>query len=171
MIRAGSGAGLQWWQNQGAAGSLAAEGGREKLSGETKKGSCPGEDPPAACLNSGPGFASVSLCDPGELSYLSLLQLLCLQNVDMMVPTSKGGCTMRTVTEEPFEHRTLSKNSLNTMGRPVGLVAHQREAIWATPDGQADIWGVGEEQTGVYIPIISMAISHGPSRRINKRHL
>lgn len=64
-----------------------------------------------------------------------------------MVPTSKGGCTMCTDNYRTLQTQdTLSKNSLNTMGRPVGLVAHRRGAIWATPDGQADIWGVGEGQ-------------------------
>lgn len=50
---------------------------------------------------------------------------------------------------EPFKHRalqTLSKNSLNTMGRLVGLGARQWEAIWAIPGGEAGIWGMGEDR-------------------------
>lgn len=70
-----------------------------------------------------------------------------------MVPTS---CTVpqcivprALIMTEPFKHRalqTLSKNSLNTMGRLVGLGARQWEAIWAIPGGEAGIWGMGEDR-------------------------
>lgn len=37
----------------------------------------------------------------------------------------------------------LSKNLLSVMGTPVGLLAHEQEAVWATGDGRAEIWDVG----------------------------
>lgn len=53
-------------------------------------------------------------------------------------------CT--TCTDNDRALQTLSKNSLNTMGRLVGLGARQWEAIWAIPGGEAGIWGMGEDR-------------------------